>query len=204
MNIDDALALIDEGLPRGLSTIQELVVRLTLEDKTYHEAAEICGYDASYIRDVGYKLWGALSKSFGEKVKKGNLQVILRKQAQKALQHSLQSNGLTQDCDRELNQEFLDREAESSGSNVIDFQKAVANRQRDLGMAINSSMLIVDFGTEENLINFLTRKLDEAVCVGVEGNTNAYSRNPAIGVLRELPMIPSSILVGMLSKANEN
>jgi hypothetical protein len=82
MNIEDALLIIDEALPhKGLSNVQELLFRQAWEGKTYPEIAENSGYDSSYIRDVGYKLWQALSKSLGERVTKNNLQVVLRRYA---------------------------------------------------------------------------------------------------------------------------
>jgi hypothetical protein len=84
MKIEDALLIIDDALPhKQLSNVQELLFRQAWEGKTYPEIAEKSGYDASYIRDVGYKLWQALSHSLGEKVSKNNLQVVLRRHALK-------------------------------------------------------------------------------------------------------------------------
>jgi hypothetical protein len=80
MTIDDALLIVDSVLPhKSLSNVQELIFRYTWEGKTYLEIAEIAGYDSAYIRDVGYKLWQVLSKAFGERVTKNNLQVVLRR-----------------------------------------------------------------------------------------------------------------------------
>ncbi|CAN1210396.1 hypothetical protein TUMEXPCC7403_09385 [Tumidithrix helvetica PCC 7403] len=82
MTIDDALLIVDSVLPhKSLSNVQELIFRYTWEGKTYLEIAEIAGYDSAYIRDVGYKLWQVLSKAFGERVTKNNLQVVLRRYA---------------------------------------------------------------------------------------------------------------------------
>jgi hypothetical protein len=84
MNIEDALLIIDAALPhKGLSNVQELLFRQAWEGKTYPEIAENSGYDSSYIRDVGYKLWQALTKSLGERVTKNNLQVVLRRYGMK-------------------------------------------------------------------------------------------------------------------------
>jgi len=82
MTIEEALNTVDSVLPgKSLSTVQELIFRHTWEGKTYLEIADIAGYDSAYIRDVGYKLWQMLSKAFGERVTKNNLQVVLRRYA---------------------------------------------------------------------------------------------------------------------------
>ena len=66
MTIEDALNIVDSVLGnKSLSTIQEAIFRQTWEGKTYSEIAEKAGYDAAYIRDVGYKLWQLLSEAFG-------------------------------------------------------------------------------------------------------------------------------------------
>ncbi len=80
MTIEDALNIVDSVLlNRSLSNIQEAIFRQTWEGKTYSEIAEVEGYDAAYIRDVGYKLWQLLSEAFGDRVTKNNLQVVLRR-----------------------------------------------------------------------------------------------------------------------------
>ena len=89
MTIEDALNIVDSALGnKSLSTIQEAIFRQTWEGKTYSEIAENVGYDAAYIRDVGYKLWQLLSDAFGDRVTKNNLQVILRRYRQRSLQAS--------------------------------------------------------------------------------------------------------------------
>jgi hypothetical protein len=89
MNIDDALNIVDSVLGnKSLSTIQEAIFRQTWDGKTYSEIAEKAGYDAAYIRDVGYKLWQLLSEAFGDRVTKNNLQVVLRRYSNRSLQVS--------------------------------------------------------------------------------------------------------------------
>ena len=86
MTIEDALNIVDSVLGnKSLSTIQEAIFRQTWEGKTYSEIAEKAGYDAAYIRDVGYKLWQLLSDAFGVRVTKNNLQVVLRRYSNRAL-----------------------------------------------------------------------------------------------------------------------
>ncbi|PZO41673.1 MAG: hypothetical protein DCF19_08915 [Pseudanabaena frigida] len=84
MTIEDAIAIVDAALEhKRLSNVQEQLFRQTWEGKTYAEIAEVCGYDSSYIRDVGYRLWQLLTKGFGERVTKHNLQVVVRTHAKR-------------------------------------------------------------------------------------------------------------------------
>ena len=86
MTIEDALNIVDSVLGnKSLSTIQEAIFRQTWEGKTYSEIAEKAGYDAAYIRDVGYKLWQLLSEAFGDRVTKNNLQVVLRRYSNRSV-----------------------------------------------------------------------------------------------------------------------
>lgn len=86
MTIEDALNIVDFVLGnKSLSTIQEAIFRQTWEGKTYSEIAENAGYDAAYIRDVGYKLWQMLSDAFGDRVTKNNLQVVLRRYSNRSI-----------------------------------------------------------------------------------------------------------------------
>lgn len=88
MTIEDAIAIVDIALQhKRLSNIQEQLFRQTWEGKTYAEIAEVCGYDSSYIRDVGYRLWQMLTKGFGERVTKHNLQVVVRTHAKRFQSH---------------------------------------------------------------------------------------------------------------------
>ncbi|NMF60086.1 NB-ARC domain-containing protein [Pseudanabaena yagii] len=93
MTVEEAIAIIDVALKGGkrLSNIQEQLFRQTWEGKTYSEIAETCGYDSSYIRDVGYRLWQILTKCFGERVTKHNLQVVVRSHAHRFLVNSAEN-----------------------------------------------------------------------------------------------------------------
>ena len=80
MRADEALALLDQLLPgRTFSNLQETVFSQVWEGKTYAEIAESCGYDHSYIRDVGFRLWQALSASLNQKVSKSNIRAVLER-----------------------------------------------------------------------------------------------------------------------------
>jgi len=80
MKLEDGLAAVEQMLDRGcLSKIEELVFRYCWEGRSYLEIAQICGYDAGYIKDTGYRLWQKLSQALGEKVTKQNFKGILRR-----------------------------------------------------------------------------------------------------------------------------
>lgn len=79
MTVDEAIALIDQAIQdKPMTDIQEQVFRQSWHGKTYAEIANSCGYDSSYIRDVGYRLWQTLSEKFEIHVQKNNLQVVMR------------------------------------------------------------------------------------------------------------------------------
>jgi len=81
--IEEPLAILDTVLrEKCFNDVQEQVFRQSWQGKSYQEIAESTGYDAAYIRDVGYKLWQLLSKSLGVKVTKSNFQSVLRKSSQ--------------------------------------------------------------------------------------------------------------------------
>jgi hypothetical protein len=83
MTVDEALLFLDSVLqPEHLNDIQDLVFRQTWEGRSYLEIAKKTAYDAEYIKFVGFQLWQLLSRVFGEKVTKGNVQSVLRRKAQ--------------------------------------------------------------------------------------------------------------------------
>ncbi|MEG4215112.1 NB-ARC domain-containing protein [Microcoleus sp. Pol14C6] len=78
MTVEEALRILDTAIaPTSLSNIQELVFRKSWEGLSYLDIADSAGYDASYIKDVGYKLWQLLTNALGEKVTKSNLQAVI-------------------------------------------------------------------------------------------------------------------------------
>ncbi|PSB21592.1 NACHT domain-containing protein [Phormidesmis priestleyi ULC007] len=80
MTIEEALAVVEQILERGrLNKVEELVLRQSWEGLSYGEIARLSGYEAGYIKDTGYKLWNVLSKAYGVKVSKHNLQGVLKR-----------------------------------------------------------------------------------------------------------------------------
>ncbi|NJM85456.1 MAG: hypothetical protein HC839_04805 [Leptolyngbyaceae cyanobacterium RM2_2_21] len=82
MHADEALAVLDQLLSHyPLSNLQEIVFSQVWEGKTYAEIADGCGYEHSYIRDVGFRLWQTLSKALGQKISKSNIRAVVRRYA---------------------------------------------------------------------------------------------------------------------------
>lgn len=80
MNVEEALVTLDTALEKEcLNNLQELVFRQAWAGQTYSEMAESFGYNANYIKDVGYKLWKLLSKAFNEEVTKSNFRSVFRR-----------------------------------------------------------------------------------------------------------------------------
>ncbi|MFB8795696.1 MAG: hypothetical protein U7126_16090 [Microcoleus sp.] len=79
MTVNEATLFLDSVLqPEHLNDIQELVLRQSWERRSYPEIAKTAGYNAEYIKLVGFQLWQLLSGVFGEKVTKSNVQSVLR------------------------------------------------------------------------------------------------------------------------------
>lgn len=80
MTVDEALAIVETALDYDrLNHVQEILFRQSWAGLSYREIAKNSGYDPDYLKDAGSKLWKELSKVFGEKVKKDNLQSVLRR-----------------------------------------------------------------------------------------------------------------------------
>jgi hypothetical protein len=95
MDIEEALLVVDAALENiFLNNVQELVLRQSWEGKTYPEMAESYGYEANYIKNVGYKLWSLLSQAFAEEVTKSNFRSVIRRQSLPLL--AKKSNSISQ------------------------------------------------------------------------------------------------------------
>jgi hypothetical protein len=83
MDYDEALAFIETTLqPKHLKDVQQLVFRYVWEGRrSYREIAALAGYDYTYIKEVGSRMWKLLSISLGEKVTKSNFRVVLRRRS---------------------------------------------------------------------------------------------------------------------------
>jgi hypothetical protein len=94
MTVEEALAIVETALDYDrLNHVQEILFRQSWAGLSYREMAKTSGYDPDYLKDAGSKLWKELSKVFGEKVKKDNLQSVLKRYL-KRNQLTLQRNRL--------------------------------------------------------------------------------------------------------------
>lgn len=148
MTIEDALLVVDTVLAnRRLNNVQELLFRQAWEGKTYSEIAEKSGYDASYVRDVGYKLWQSLTHQIGERVTKSNVQVVFRRHAAKLMP--------------------ISSTKDHSDSNVVESKRMTIKKRADWGNAIAPTQ----FMGRELELDTLTQKLLQDNCrlLGVFG-----------------------------------
>jgi WD40 repeat protein len=100
MTVEDALAIVEIILGKAsLNDLQELIFQQSWEHKTYPEIAEASGYDADYIKIVGFRLWKMLSQAMGEKVTKDNLRSSLRRWHSRQLNCVIPASAKTQYCD---------------------------------------------------------------------------------------------------------
>jgi guanylate kinase len=80
MTVEEALRIIDMALkPTKLNDVQEQVFRQSWEGKGYTEIAELMGYNAEYVKNIGAELWQTLSQAFREDVTKRNFKTVLRR-----------------------------------------------------------------------------------------------------------------------------
>ncbi|GAB4302561.1 MAG: hypothetical protein Fur0025_43450 [Oscillatoriaceae cyanobacterium] len=92
MTVEEALAFVESALDyQQLSKVQELVFRNAWEGRSYTEIARTSDYEADYIKSSAAKLWKLMSEAFGEKVKKGNLQSVIKRYARR-IKVNLQRN----------------------------------------------------------------------------------------------------------------
>lgn len=82
MTVEEAIALVEQLLERGkLTKVQEAVFIGAWQGQSYAQIAAQAGYDEGYIKETGADLWKSLEKALGEKVKKQNLQGVLKRAA---------------------------------------------------------------------------------------------------------------------------
>ena len=83
MTVEEALTTLEAILGKqSLNDLQETIFRACWEQKSYPEIAEAYGYDAEYIKLVGFQLWKKLSEACGEKITKNNFRSVLRRRSQ--------------------------------------------------------------------------------------------------------------------------
>src|SRR5919199_637257 len=144
MTVDEALLFLDSVLQQEpLNDIQALVFRQTWEGRSYPEMAKSAGYDYEYIKLVGFQLWQLLSRVFGEKVTKSNVQSVLRRKA-------LQVSVVVAPSNSTSTNESTNTQAYQSDATThsVTADVATANSCQDWGEAIDVSVF---YGRVEEL-----------------------------------------------------
>lgn len=150
MTIQEVLAILDT-LPgkEGLSDLQELILRRSLEGWTYQAIADETGYDLNYVKTVGSKLWKLLSDAIGETVTKSNLQSILRRnyaQLQQNIKYQQELLSSTQNL------------ASVASPNIIPPALAPTPEQQNLSSPANSPQ--IDWGEAVDTTLFYGREAE--------------------------------------------
>ena len=143
MTIDEALLFLDSVLKQEhLNDIHILVLRQAWEGRSYPEIAKSAGYDAEYIKFVGFQLWQVLSRLFGEKVTKSNVQSVMRRKAQQAqVTVALPNSPISHNINKQINQS--DAIADRATTDLIKLNKTI-----NWGEAIDVSIF---YGRAEEL-----------------------------------------------------
>src|SRR5919199_1986970 len=82
MNPEEALTIVEQALSEDrLSKLQGTEFRHAWEEQSDQAIAKTSGYELGYVKQTGSQLWQLLSKAFGEKVTKSNVQLVLKRKA---------------------------------------------------------------------------------------------------------------------------
>ncbi|MEC4990101.1 MAG: NB-ARC domain-containing protein [Oscillatoria sp. PMC 1068.18] len=83
MNLEQMLKLADEIVfnktGQHLSTLQDAVVRGTIQRETYKQIAKDFDCSESHVRQIGSQLWEIFSEELGEKISKANVRSAIKR-----------------------------------------------------------------------------------------------------------------------------
>jgi len=82
MPIDDVVVSAEHCLKRSLEPIEKLILQASWQGQPYNVIAENSGYANVYVREVGARLWQALSEALGTKVTKKTLSLVMEATSQ--------------------------------------------------------------------------------------------------------------------------
>jgi WD40 repeat protein len=144
MTVDEALLILDSVLKQErLNDVQELVFHQAWEGRSYSDIAESAGYDAEYIKLVGFQLWQILSRAFGEKVTKSNVQSVVKRYARQIQVAVVPSHSTQTSQDRDAQIYPL-----NASTHLADAEGVNANIHQDWGEAVDVSAF---YGRTEEL-----------------------------------------------------
>ncbi|PSF35252.1 diguanylate cyclase [Aphanothece hegewaldii CCALA 016] len=78
MTIDEVIRLLDNSQLRNITPLQDKVLRLAWEGRTYAEMASALHYQDAYLKNIASGLWQELSLLFGEPITKTNFSYKLK------------------------------------------------------------------------------------------------------------------------------
>ncbi|AFZ19075.1 WD40 domain-containing protein [Allocoleopsis franciscana] len=143
MNPEEALTIVEQALSENrLSKLQVTVFRHAWEEQSYQAIAKTSGYELGYVKQTGSQLWQLLSKAFGEKVTKSNLQLVLQRKAKEKSQEL----GVVEASHDSLLQELR---ITKNQHHLIQNPKSKIQNRRDWGDAPDSSLF---YGRNEELV----------------------------------------------------
>lgn len=188
MNIEEALLILDTALEqRVLNDVQELVFRNSWSGQTYIEIAESSGYNANYIKDVGYKLWKLLSKVFEKEVTKSNFRSVLR-QGYVTFKNTLHSKGeasLTRSVSEESPSIYLEDSVSVSISGGVSQTQSVSTKALASVKEIGSPKAIV---SENQVKSQQTLGVNTVLAAHLNAeNININSQNIKTDLLTAIP-----------------
>ncbi|MBD2128515.1 NB-ARC domain-containing protein [Microcoleus sp. ZQ-A2] len=162
MNPEEALTIVEQALSEDrLSKLQVTVFRHAWEEQSYQAIAKTSGYELGYVKQTGSQLWQLLSKAFGEKVTKSNVQLVLKRKAREKSQElgvvgashdsPLQESGITKNQQHLIQNPKPARRTQSdseAGERTRSTDGKIQNR-RDWGDAPDASVF---YGRNEELV----------------------------------------------------
>ncbi|WP_413164367.1 AAA-like domain-containing protein [Capilliphycus salinus ALCB114379] len=89
MTIDEVIQVLNATRSESLTSLQELILRLSWEGKTYTVIAKEAFYGAERVRKVAAELWLLLSETWGESISKASFRQILESRSLTLAQQQL-------------------------------------------------------------------------------------------------------------------
>lgn len=150
MNPEEALTIVEQALSEDrLSKLQVTVFRHAWEEQSYQAIAKTSGYELGYVKQTGSQLWQLLSKAFGEKVTKSNVQLVLKRKAREKGQE-LGVVGVSHDSPLQgLRITKNQQQITNNQQHLIQNPKSKFQNRRDWGDAPDASVF---YGRNEELV----------------------------------------------------
>src|SRR5919202_437710 len=143
MNPEEALTIVEQALREDrLSKLQVTVFRHAWEEQSYQAIAKTSGYELGYVKQTGSQLWQLLSKAFGEKVTKSNVQLVLKRKAREKGQE-LGVVGASHDSP------LQELRITTNQQHIIEHRESKIQNRRDWGDAPDASVF---YGRNQELV----------------------------------------------------